>query len=225
MPVAKTKPAPQPGFDPDKHCGAKIPNQDRLCMQPKGFKTDHVGEGRCKYHGGATPIVHGRYSKIERTSIVDKAAEYERDPDLLNIDREIAYLRAVWDRMVANHAQQVDSFEDFMEAIRTGDDEAVAEMGDTALDAFPSLNMEFFNHLVKAVRTSHEMRYAKKYSVPVEELNSIMLDMFQLINDVFVRWNIPQEARIEIANKLRTIRGHSMIEGSSTVVPQLEDGE
>ena len=32
------------------------------CTRPAGLGTDHVGEGRCKLHGGSNPIKSGRYS-------------------------------------------------------------------------------------------------------------------------------------------------------------------
>ena len=34
------------------------------CARPAGWGTEHLGFGRCKLHGGATPYKHGRYSKV-----------------------------------------------------------------------------------------------------------------------------------------------------------------
>ena len=52
-------------------CGAKT-RAGTPCKRPAGWGTDHVGEGRCKLHGGATPrgplhprYKHGKYSKYE----------------------------------------------------------------------------------------------------------------------------------------------------------------
>ena len=51
-------------------CGAKTkgkrnPRKGQPCRKPAGWGTDHPGEGRCKYHGGATPIKKdGSRSKI-----------------------------------------------------------------------------------------------------------------------------------------------------------------
>jgi hypothetical protein len=61
-----------------------------------GFKTDHPGEGRCYLHGGLTPIKHGRYSRIKRQAIRDLIAEFDADPDPLNILPELAAARALF---------------------------------------------------------------------------------------------------------------------------------
>ncbi len=58
-------------------CGAKT-RAGTPCKQPHGWGTDHLGEGRCKLHGGATPrgsnsphFVHGRRSRyFDPNSIV-----------------------------------------------------------------------------------------------------------------------------------------------------------
>lgn len=47
-------------------CGAKT-RAGTPCRYVAGYKTDHVGQGRCRLHGGATPIKHGRRSTIKRT--------------------------------------------------------------------------------------------------------------------------------------------------------------
>ena len=39
----------------NKRCGAKHRNREGICGLPAGWGTDHVGEGRCKHHGGLTP--------------------------------------------------------------------------------------------------------------------------------------------------------------------------
>ena len=75
-------------------CGAKK-RKGGICGRPAGWGTDHPGEGKCKLHGGATPIKHGRYSTIARESLRDRIAEFEADPDPLNLLPEVAMLRAV----------------------------------------------------------------------------------------------------------------------------------
>lgn len=34
------------------------------CLRVAGHGTNHLGSGRCKYHGGSSPIRHGLYSKV-----------------------------------------------------------------------------------------------------------------------------------------------------------------
>lgn len=36
-------------------CNAILPNGINFCQRPPGWGTDHLGFGRCRHHGGATP--------------------------------------------------------------------------------------------------------------------------------------------------------------------------
>jgi hypothetical protein len=49
------RPGAPPKLAPDVHCNGRKANQDSHCKKPAGWGTDHVGYGRCKLHGGATP--------------------------------------------------------------------------------------------------------------------------------------------------------------------------
>lgn len=75
-------------------CGAKG-RSGRPCGLPAGHGTDHVGEGRCRRHGGATPVKHGRYSTITRPRIAELVAQFAADPEPLNIRSELDLLRAL----------------------------------------------------------------------------------------------------------------------------------
>lgn len=90
-------------------CGARKTDGSGTCEQPAGFGTDHVGAGRCKFHGGATPCTAGgRYSKIKTRRLGAKIAEFEADPDPLNLEPEAAAVRA----LVAGYLERFDELED-----------------------------------------------------------------------------------------------------------------
>lgn len=89
-------------------CGAKT-RSGAPCRYPAGFKTDHLGQGKCRLHGGATPIKHGRYSTITRTRIRDLIAEHEADPDPLNILPEIAALRALFSDFIERYDENTEA--------------------------------------------------------------------------------------------------------------------
>lgn len=55
-------------------CGARTRSGDP-CKNVAGKGTDHLGVGRCKFHGGATPIRHGFYSKVQRETIGEMLAK------------------------------------------------------------------------------------------------------------------------------------------------------
>jgi hypothetical protein len=70
--------------------------ENEFCNRPAGWGTDHPGQGRCKLHGGSTPIKSGRFSKIQRPRLRELIAEMESDPDPLNILPELAVARGLF---------------------------------------------------------------------------------------------------------------------------------
>lgn len=72
-------------------CGGKT-SAGGACQRPAGWGTAHVGTGRCKLHGGASPsgvdspqFKHGRYSKVMPQRIADTLSASNADPlDLLD---------------------------------------------------------------------------------------------------------------------------------------------
>ncbi|WP_158680068.1 hypothetical protein [Deinococcus sp. NW-56] len=98
---SKTRVKPlQDGTDPTeggKYCGSGLRGKPgRHCRQPAGAGTDHLGEGRCKLHGGLTPIRHGRYSSLTtRPRLRELLDRLEGDPDPLNLLPELQLLRAL----------------------------------------------------------------------------------------------------------------------------------
>lgn len=80
-------------------CGARN-RRGSLCRKPLGWGTDHVGQGRCKLHGGASPIRHGRYSQIQRAEIRELYEKHAADPDPLDMLHEVAMARAFFEDFV-----------------------------------------------------------------------------------------------------------------------------
>lgn len=81
-----------------QRCGAKTRPSARYrhCRQRAGHRTDHVGQGRCRLHGGATPVASsGRYSKITRPRIAALVQAFSEDPDPLDLTPEVHALRAL----------------------------------------------------------------------------------------------------------------------------------
>ncbi len=105
-----------PRFEPDptgRHCDAKTHAPDgHLCDHPAGFGTDHLGTGRCKYHGGATPCKTGARSKVHsrRPRILELAAEFEKLEDPFNILPELAMVRAM-------ARDWIEHFEEYRDAL------------------------------------------------------------------------------------------------------------
>lgn len=60
-------------------CGAKT-RSGGPCRHEAGWGTDHPGAGRCKLHGGSTPIKHGIYSRVLRPRHQALLAELSEAP-------------------------------------------------------------------------------------------------------------------------------------------------
>lgn len=77
-------------------CGATT-NDGTPCQRAAGWGTDHVGDGRCKTHGGSggRPPKHGRYAAKRSESLQEKIQEYRDDPEPAEMWEELALLRAV----------------------------------------------------------------------------------------------------------------------------------
>lgn len=94
-------------------CGARVKSRPGgTCEQPAGWGTNHVGTGRCKLHGGATPIKTGRCSEIYKQlpRIGERIAEFLEADDPLDLRRELATLRALL-------TDYIERYQEFTEAL------------------------------------------------------------------------------------------------------------
>jgi hypothetical protein len=89
-------------------CGAHSRTTGKPCQNVAGKGTDHLGQGRCRYHGGATPIKHGLYSKVRRGRLGQRIAEIASRTDLLDLNEELALLKALLQQWLLEHQSLVD---------------------------------------------------------------------------------------------------------------------
>ena len=85
-------------------CNAET-REGTKCQQPAGAGTDHYGKGRCRYHGGSngTKLTHGRYSGLLNESLSSLVSHFESDADILNTESDIALLRSLTHRFIADY--------------------------------------------------------------------------------------------------------------------------
>lgn len=103
----------KPAAPPEPHgaapCGAAT-RSGAPCAKQAGWGTDHVGQGKCRLHGGATPVKHGRYSAIKRPRLRQLIAAQDRegDADVLNTLPEIRAVRALF----IDYVERYDAYTD-----------------------------------------------------------------------------------------------------------------
>ena len=101
-----------PKKEPDEYCNARTGNPDRpYCRMRAGFKTDHVGNGRCYLHGGRAgrPIINAYYSK-ELTSTLRE--EYEKaieDPNMVDLYAELAVSKVMFGNFLSKIKDDLES--------------------------------------------------------------------------------------------------------------------
>jgi len=78
-------------------CGAKTRGLNRgfPCNKSAGYGTKHLGIGRCKYHGGCSPIKHGLYSKVVPTAYKASYLAALKAGDYKSMKEHIALLDGV----------------------------------------------------------------------------------------------------------------------------------
>ncbi|HEY5085931.1 MAG TPA: HGGxSTG domain-containing protein, partial [Gemmatimonadaceae bacterium] len=89
-------------------CAAKT-RSGTPCRNAAGFKTDHVGQGRCRFHGGCNPVKSGRYSKINRTRIRDLIEAHAADDAPLDTLPELAAARALFQDFLERYDENHDA--------------------------------------------------------------------------------------------------------------------
>ena len=79
-----------PSKDPSTKCGA-LTRKKTKCANPKGYKTDHVGTGKCFLHGGESTgapkgnknaLTHGAYETLYEDLFTDDENAIRRQADV-----------------------------------------------------------------------------------------------------------------------------------------------
>jgi len=205
------------GFDESKHCGATsrrktADGQQMACMALSGQGTDHPGQGRCKFHGGATPLIHGRASKVVRQTIIDRVSAMERDPKLLSLDRQLAALHIQFDMQLRAFAAQGEAYEEMMaiieEALETGGADAQIDIPPGLL---PKLDMETVDMMMKISKTIFEMRFSKRFSMPLTQVQQLLMGLMESFARICLKYSIPNDARAEFAKEIRNLRALGVV--------------
>ena len=82
-------------LEPNWYCRGWNGKREHYCRRRAGHGTEHLGIGRCRYHGGNSITPHGLRSRYAKASIADLIAQHQADPDPLNLLPELATLRAL----------------------------------------------------------------------------------------------------------------------------------
>jgi len=110
-------PHPDAGYfgrlEPNAFCRGWNSKRQKYCRMPSGHRTDHLGQGRCSWHGKGGKLVHGRYSKIVREDLREHLDRIQQEGgDRTDLTQEVDMLRAVT-------ANFLEKFDDAFDALLT----------------------------------------------------------------------------------------------------------
>jgi hypothetical protein len=195
-------------------CGATKKASGEPCGQHAGANTDHLGKGKCWLHGGragATPYgpLSARGRRRSLTPIVhitERMEEILESEDLLSVDREAALLRAALeDSLAALDNRRQGEFRAW---------EILAANAAEAGKAIPTLHMTglskdeqgIIDLLVKTTKTAYEMRFSKRFSIPITELASVLRQIAAAFDDVCEMYGIMPEARDAFVRRMGELK-------------------
>jgi hypothetical protein len=190
---------------PGKYCMARRKNPEEgevlYCTNVAGKGTDHVGAGRCKYHGGATPVKHGMYSSVTRYSgiggpigeLYEKYTNSDTDP--LDMTPELALTRALIEDYIAN-------YEEFKETLYQWRD-AYASHHDTEP---PKLNLPSIHSAHKMVETLSKsvdrvQRRREASAISLKELFRTMAAMGNIVKEAINDDTMNKDDKLRFINK------------------------
>ena len=93
---------------PDALCNAR--GNAGYCKMPAGFRTDHLGKGRCYLHGGRAgrSITHGLYSKKLNSNIKTEYDKLVTDPQLVDLYAEFSFAKTMMSNFLEKIQERLD---------------------------------------------------------------------------------------------------------------------
>lgn len=181
------------------------------CRRPAGWGTDHLGHGRCKLHGGATPT-HQKAAQrsIAKRAVAEFAASREVEPHQALL--EVLRLRA---GMVAFLAAKIAGFEDDDElkqlSIGAGREKferpsVWVEMYETALREYAKIAKACVDAGIDERRMQIEEGLARQFIAAVERIiDGLMAGLADVgvspsIIEDFQRTHVPRIVREALAS-------------------------
>lgn len=177
------------------------------CGRAAGQGTDHVGDGKCSLHGGAAlkgPAhpnwVHGgrsRYKHLAGKRIGDLIAEFEQDPEPLNILPELAVARALLSDYLERLAENREALLAWHEAEAAGNDGEIARPS-KILD--PAGIRALLSEITKIVKRIEDIRAQR--AVTIATFFRVMTEVGRAVDE-----EVPdEEARARVRARWEGIR-------------------
>lgn len=192
-------------LQPNFFCRARNVKREKYCRARSGQGTDHLGQGRCKNHGGSVPITHGRYSEVTRDSLGEhiERLELEDEKDKLDILPEATMLRGI----VLESLEKWKEYRDAMIAWNAAEqDESQAEERRPKFMRVPELSElgDMVKKTAEIVNMVHKQRSANAISMTdFLKLMGIMAETVVKMTEKHLKNRIPQQKIDEFLDDLQ----------------------
>lgn len=136
-------------------------------------------------------------------SLHERAEQIKQSDELLSLDKGIAYTEAYFEAQLATLNDQMEQYNRSCKILVDSGEFEEDELPDIT-SMFPEFPIETFKALTQAKNTAFNMRFAKRFSVPITELQAFVRQISEIFIDVAKKYDIPNEAKIEFANRIRS---------------------
>jgi len=154
-----------------KTCNARTPTG--YCRLPSGFDTDHLGEGRCKFHGGRAgrDIIHGMYSKSLTSTIKKEFEKLVENPMLVDLHAELAVVKSLVSSFLRTMGKEIEDRNFWIQKTKIGD---VVSAKSTSLIRMLDSMTKIYSRIVEAENKSQENLKPRDVFIVVNQLKVVM---------------------------------------------------
>lgn len=132
-----------PEKEPDEICNARTPSG--YCKMPAGFRTDHLGGGRCYLHGGRAgrSVSVGLYSKKLTSTVKDEYEKLVTDPALIDLYSEFAVAKAMMMNFIENMQERLAEHQNIWITTNRFGETMQSPEGKTLMNMFETISRLF----------------------------------------------------------------------------------
>lgn len=199
-PLPKIYPG-DPEWVEDK-CNARRRHGTGYCRNPAGFKTKHVGTGRCHLHGGCggrPPARGGLYSPEFKQTIAEKADAIRQHPELYSLTAEFVLVKAMISSVLeALPEDPMEWFEDGMDTV----DGKRTRIGPDNVSKIRTL-ITLQDSARKTYKTMVEAEQRAKTTLSFHDLMAILEQIREIIDGVCKDCPFRQTIKEQILSGLR----------------------
>jgi hypothetical protein len=159
--------------EPDTMCRARTASG--YCKMPAGFRTDHVGNGRCYLHGGRAgkPISHGLYSKKLKSTLKDEYDKMVNDPALVDLYAEFALTKSLMMNFIDSIQENIDnSVNIWVSSNRFGED-VLSPQAKALISMLETISRIFTRITDAETKTKNTLNMKQVYAIVTQIKNAL----------------------------------------------------